>query len=236
MALTECIAAVNACAPDAVIATGDLVDTGSDEEYRRLRGLLAALAAPYYLTPGNHDDPRALRAVYADAAYLFQCDSHLSYAIDVDGLRLVVLDSMKRGRAGGYVDNERLAWLERELTTSQAPVILALHHPPFATGVWPMDWLGFAKRRELEEVVRTRPHIRRVISGHVHCVRTAEWGGTFACTSASTRAQRLLVGRGWQVPKLWREHAGFLVHTWDGRNVTTQVHRLDGSVERLQLV
>ena len=42
--------------PDLVLATGDLVDGGSPEEYRRLREFAGAAAMPVYLIPGNHDD------------------------------------------------------------------------------------------------------------------------------------------------------------------------------------
>ncbi len=233
VALTECISSVNACSPAIVIATGDLTQSGSEEEYRRLRELMSPLAAPYYLTPGNHDDPIMLRRVFSDHRYLFETANHLSFTVDLNGLRLVVLDSMKRGRAGGYVDAERLAWLERQLKASQSPMVLALHHPPFTTGVWPMDWLGFENLRDLEIVVRAAPQIRRVISGHVHSVRNATWAGTFACTAPSTRAQRLLIGVGPRVPKLWLEPPGFLLHVWDGNRLATQVHRMNGNVELL---
>jgi len=48
--------------PDVVLATGDLVDGGLPEEYRRLHDLLAPLSMPVYLIPGNHDNRDALAA------------------------------------------------------------------------------------------------------------------------------------------------------------------------------
>ena len=70
--LERAVAHVNALdpRPDVVLATGDLVDGGKPEEYARLRRLLAPLAMPVYLIPGNHDARDALRAVFADHAYL----------------------------------------------------------------------------------------------------------------------------------------------------------------------
>ena len=47
--------------PDALIITGDLVDGGRTEEYAHLRQLLAPLAMPMYVIPGNHDDRERLR-------------------------------------------------------------------------------------------------------------------------------------------------------------------------------
>ena len=56
--------------PDVVLATGDLVETGSPAEYARLRELLSPLGVPGYVIPGNHDDRPALRAAFADHTYL----------------------------------------------------------------------------------------------------------------------------------------------------------------------
>jgi len=234
--LTQCIASVSAAGPDVVLVTGDLTESGHEEEYRRLRELMGALTAPHYLMPGNHDDPQALRNVFSDRPYLFENETHVSYAVDVDGVRIIALDSMKPGRAGGYLDVNRLAWLQLQLgLEAPRPVLLAMHHPPFAAGVWPMDWLGFTNVRDLEAMVRANPRVRRIVSGHVHCARASTWAGTFACTSPSIRPQRLLIGVGWQAPSLHFERAGFLMHAVDGGNMRTTVHRIDGSVETLEV-
>lgn len=195
---------------------------------------MRGLAARHYVLPGNHDDTQALRAVFSDCAYLFENDGHLSYAIDAGDVSIAALDSTKRRRPGGYLDDARLAWLDAQLHRSNRPTIVALHQPPFAAGVWPMDWLGFQGRRELESIVRSHPHVRRIISGHVHCARAAYWAGTFACTSPSTRSQHLLVEAEHKLPKLRLEPAGFLVHSLDGgADFLTTLHRLDGSIRPL---
>src|SRR5436305_1998369 len=55
--LERAVAHVNALdpRPDIVLATGDLVDGGKPDEYAQLRRLLAPLAMPLYMIPGNHD-------------------------------------------------------------------------------------------------------------------------------------------------------------------------------------
>src|SRR5829696_956582 len=52
--------------PDAVLATGDLVDGASIAEYANLRALLEPLRAPVWLLPGNHDDRATLEAAFPD--------------------------------------------------------------------------------------------------------------------------------------------------------------------------
>src|SRR5690242_9523809 len=55
--LARVVAALNALdpPPDLVVVTGDLCDHGTPEEYAHLRRLLAPLAMPFFLIPGNHD-------------------------------------------------------------------------------------------------------------------------------------------------------------------------------------
>ena len=48
--------------PDVVLATGDLTDHGTSEEYALLREILGALEIPLYLIPGNHDEIEKLLA------------------------------------------------------------------------------------------------------------------------------------------------------------------------------
>jgi 3',5'-cyclic-AMP phosphodiesterase len=233
--LDDCIVRVNAIRPDIVIATGDLTDGGEIAEYERLRERVRGLLTRYYLLPGNHDRRDALRRVFHDHAYLFQNAAHISYAIDAGALRVIALDSTKPGRPGGYLDSSRLAWLQEQLRIDpQRPVLLALHHPPFRAGVWPMDWLGFLNVRELARIVTAHSQIRCVVSGHVHSARWASWAGTFACTSPSTKTQRLLIRERGAFPAFRVASSGFLVHTFapDG-GVTTQLHRMDGTVEAL---
>jgi len=56
--------------PDAVIATGDLVDTGTAEEYGLFAEIMAPLDMPLYLAVGNHDDRKLLRAAFPEHGYL----------------------------------------------------------------------------------------------------------------------------------------------------------------------
>src|SRR5688500_17927066 len=52
--------------PDVVLATGDLVERGHPDEYRRLRTILDGLEVPLFVIPGNHDARDALRDAFPD--------------------------------------------------------------------------------------------------------------------------------------------------------------------------
>src|ERR1700704_4316847 len=100
--LERAVAHVNALdpRPDIVLATGDLVDGGKPEEYALLRQLLAPLAMPVHLIPGNHDARDEMRTVFADHAYLPR-DGFLHYTIDGLPVRLIALDTLVPGKGHG---------------------------------------------------------------------------------------------------------------------------------------
>jgi len=193
-ALARTVERLNALTPrpEAVVVTGDLVDLGTVEEYRHLRSLLAPLAIPCYLMIGNHDEPGALREVFADHSYLHTGDTFLQYAVDVGPLRLVALDSRTPGASGGMLDDTRLAWLETQLEAARAqPVVVALHHPPFVSGIGHMDRqrLDANSSARLASIIRRFENVERVICGHVHRPIVTRFAGTIALSVPSTAHQ-----------------------------------------------
>ena len=110
--LERAVAHVNALdpRPDLVTATGDLVEGGKPEEYARLKRLLAPLAMPVHLIPGNHDARDALREVFADHAYLPSA-GFLQYTIEYQPVRLIALETLVTCKAYGALSAARLAWL-----------------------------------------------------------------------------------------------------------------------------
>jgi 3',5'-cyclic-AMP phosphodiesterase len=217
--LARCIDAVNRLRPrpDVAVLTGDLTERGACEEYARLRGLLDALAVPWYVVPGNHDDRARFRATFADRADLPAGGAPIEYVVDDFPVRLIGVDSTSPGHAGGAISAASLAWLNARLAEGRhRPTLLFMHHPPFRTGVRYLDALGFRGVDQLATIVRAHPQIRQIVSGHVHCVRQARWNGVVASTSLSTAPQ--LVPELFERRPLWLrlEPPGFALHLWRG--------------------
>src|SRR4029077_9258109 len=140
-ALERCIATLNAFepAPDFVVISGDLADTPTVDEYDHLKRLLAPLTLPFAGIPGNHDSRDMMRAAFPQGAYAFP-SGPLNQKVEIDALDLLLLDSSEPGKPHGELDAPTLQWLPTPLASSaKRPVLLFLHHPPFATGIWHMD-------------------------------------------------------------------------------------------------
>jgi Icc protein len=210
--------------PDVVLGTGDLVDSGQPEEYRRLRELLAPLTMPVYLIPGNHDDRQALRDTFADQGYLPR-EGFVQYVVESYPVRLVALDTLVPGKGGGVLCAERLAWLDARLGEApERPTLVFMHHPPFRTGIAHMDALGLDNAEALGAVIRRHPQVASITCGHLHRPIQVRWNGTIAMTAPSPAHQVALDltpdGPSAFVMEppacllhLWRPDTGLLAHT-----------------------
>jgi len=232
--LAETIDAVNALEPQPTFAvvTGDIANSGRDPEYARFRETMSALRVPYFVIPGNHDDRDRMRAALPPETYGGSRDGHVRYAIDDFAVRLIGLDgNAARPWPGAYFDRAALAWLDATLAAvPDKPTIVCVHQPPFRTGLHYLDAGGFIPRRRLRRIVEASPHVARVISGHIHCVRHARWRDALAITAPSTAPQVVpLVFSAGRAFGVRHERAGFAVHEFTSAGATTTIHRRTSS-------
>ena len=201
--------------PDVAIATGDLVERGQVEEYERLRDILAPLAMPLYLIPGNHDDRANLVRTFDGHRYLPRDGGFLQYVVEDWPVRLVALDTLIPGESGGRLCADRLQWLDARLAeASDRATLVFMHHPPFKTGIRKMDQMGLDGIGALETVIRRHPQVERIVCGHLHRSITRRFAGTVACTAPAT-AHQIALDLG-DVPRLATvmEPPACLLHLW----------------------
>ena len=198
--------------PDAVLITGDLTNDGDAAVWAELMAMLGRLEAPVYPIPGNHDDRELMRAACARLR-LFPQEGPLRFVADLGPLRLIGLDSLVPGDPAGRLGPEQLAWLDAALKASAAPTLVALHHPPFRTGIDHMDAMMLEDGAALAEVIGRHPQVARVLCGHVHRSVQCRFAGTLGLIAPGTAhaVQLALAGE----PSRWvTEPPGLLLHEW----------------------
>lgn len=215
--LRRAVAALNTLVPrpDIAVVTGDLVDHGELYEYEHLRQLLAPLAMPFFVIPGNHDSRDPLRAAFRSDGYL-PADGFLQYAVEDYPLRLVALDTLIPGQHSGTLCAERLGWLDRTLAAQpDRPTVVLMHHPPFATGITYMDNYGLDSTAALAGIVARHSQIERILCGHLHRAIDRRFAGTVAGTAPSTAHQiRLNLVPDARISFIF-EPAGYQLHVWN---------------------
>jgi 3',5'-cyclic-AMP phosphodiesterase len=201
--------------PELVLITGDIVDGGTDEEYRVARRILAPLELPYLVIPGNHDERTAFSRAFADHTYLPVGEGALNYSFDAHPLRIVGLDSTVPGHHHGDIDPASLAWLEATLAEqSQCPTLVIMHHQPFASGIPYLEEYRHFGAAQIAAVISGFPAVERVLCGHVHRLMTARLGTVLAMSCPSTASQIALRLTNDAKPASFLEPPGCLLHLW----------------------
>ncbi len=178
--------------PDLVIATGDLADEATPEEYEHLVRLLAPLSAPLAVIPGNHDAAAPITHAFGSMARMGPGAPFVHRADILDDPRfgpfkLILLDTHAPRVTGGVMCEARLAWLESQLASDpDLPVFIAMHHPPFVTGLPVFDGFGFEGMEAFRALIARHPQVDRIICGHIHRSLTGEAGGVPVVVAPST--------------------------------------------------
>ncbi len=200
-------------APDAVLLTGDLTECGLAEEYAVLAEMLARLlAVPVHVIPGNHDRRERLLAGLPGVR---QADGFVQYAVDGLPVRLVMLDTVVPGAGHGELCRRRLDWLDATLAAApERTTLLAMHHPPFVSGIAHMDGIMLREPERLRAVLERHTQVRRIVCGHHHRPITARFAGAIASVCPSVAHQVELDLRPTAPAAFRLEPPAYQMHRW----------------------
>lgn len=186
--------------PEAIVFTGDLADKGEPDAYDRIRRIVDPVAerlgAQVIWVMGNHDERAAFRRglLGERGASVEGGVRPVDRVDDVNGLRIITLDSTAPGHHHGEIAPEQLDWLAEELSMPAAHgTILAMHHPPVPSVLDLAVAVELRDQGGLAEVVEGSD-IRSIIAGHLHYSSTAMFAGVpVSVASASCYTQDLNV-------------------------------------------
>ncbi|GGF34466.1 hypothetical protein GCM10011519_04940 [Marmoricola endophyticus] len=181
---------------DLVVVSGDVSADGSTTSYATARRLIGAFAArhgaPHVYAVGDRDDHDRFGEVlgsghlgpddldYGTIGPLGErTDERHGWVSEVDGLRVVTVDTTLAGSPHGVLGEDQAQWLNRVLDT-EGPrgTVLVLHHPPISPGGF--DHLGERALRDTDRLVEVveGSDVRAVLAGHLRVPLTGVLAGT----------------------------------------------------------
>ena len=210
--------------PDIVLASGDLAEDATAEQYQVVRDALAQIGCPIYPLAGNHDSRVGLREAFGLPG---EGEAPIHYSVDLEETRLVVLDTTIPGLASGSLDQDRLAWLDTALAADARPTVLAMHHLPIPISLpaWESIGIPAVERDALASLLRPHVHVGLIVCGHVHRCLTGHLAGRTVVAAPSTYAR----GRTSLGDKLVFDIArpGFALHVLGTNSVASQFEFAD---------
>lgn len=235
--LDQVIRTLNAMTPRPalLLATGDLVDRGDADSYRRLVNAFSQCPFPVWPIPGNHDQRDNFAAAFPEIPLV---DGFFQYAVEVGGIRLLCLDTLEEGRHGGAFCETRAAWLRAQLSNDRTtPTAIVMHHPPVEIGI---EWMTTDPAEPWVErfgaAIAGFDNIIGILCGHVHRAISAGWRGQMVtiCPSTAPQVALNLAAIDPEVPDgramIIADAPAFALHYWNGRDLVSHFDATDEHV------
>jgi len=188
---------------DFLLLPGDLTQHGEPENHQWLSERLSKLPFPVYVIPGNHDIPNLLPdeqsiglKEFPDYYRKFGYDNPklLYYSCEVlPGVQLIGLNSNQFDQSGkqlGYLDEQQLTWLEKQLTENQDKLVLVmvhhnvLEHLPGQTD-HPLGRRYMLGNAPMLLKILKKYGVNLVFTGHLHVQDIAYQDGIYDITTGS---------------------------------------------------
>lgn len=217
--------------PDLLVCTGDITDRGDAESFAKTAALLKGLPFPVRMMVGNHDSREGLLSAFPDTA---TDDGFVQTAFEIDGLLVVLLDTLEEGRHGGAFCTRRRDWLRAVLEANrQTPTLVFMHHPPVVSGIGWMDPApGEAWIRNLEAAFDGMDQVQAIHCGHLHRPLATSFCGiplnvTPAVAPLVSLDLRPISGEHPDARALiTTEPPTYALHYWDGNRVMTHYEKV----------
>lgn len=221
--------------PDMLLATGDLIDRGDAESYRRLKTALSPVPFPVEMCLGNHDNRANFASQFPEKRF---ANGFLQYEVDAGPLRVLILDTLEEGRHGGAFCETRARWLKDRLAEqTDRPTLIVQHHPPVEVGI---EWMNTHPREpwveRLQECLAGHDNIVAMICGHIHRPIVSRWEGFPIAVCPSTAPQVALNlkpidpnapdGR----DMIIADAPAYALHWWNGRELISHFDTADEHV------
>ncbi|MGD9670603.1 MAG: metallophosphoesterase [Hyphomicrobiaceae bacterium] len=216
--------------PDVVLHSGDIAHDATPEDYAAARAELMRLKAPLYTTIGNRDRRNPYFEAFVGDGYLDPGFGFAQYAVDLDAIYLVAVDTQYRdtekGGLGGFCP-ARAENLDALLAAANGkPTLVFAHHPPVELADSPK--LQFREAPEaalLCECLQRHDALVALLAGHVHRTHVVPFGDVTLSTIPSIAADLSREkATGGEVGETHTRRPIYQIHTWaKGKLITSAV-------------
>ncbi|KXF83140.1 phosphodiesterase [Enterovibrio coralii] len=200
---------------DAIIVTGDISDRGDEESYKAFQELITQLHIPYFVIPGNHDRREAMRTCFTSLQST-NLSEEINWIHAFPDLDVIGLDTVIPNSGAGRLSETALTFLADSLQQSKdRPALIALHHPPFESGIQFMDAIGLDGANAFSEILAQSERDIRVICGHLHNSIVCSVGGKTVLSSPSTASSFVTDHRDNAPVGFTQQAGGYMLHEWN---------------------
>lgn len=221
--------------PDLLLATGDLVDRGDSESYRRLRNALSICPFPVWPCMGNHDQRDAFLEYFPEIPSV---GGFVQYEVEAGALRFLIIDTLEEGRHGGAFCATRAAWLRDRLAEQpDRDTIIVMHHPPVDVGI---EWMATHPEEpwvtRFADAIEGHEQVKGIICGHLHRAISVGWRGTTIsiCPSTAPQVALDLTPIDPEQPDnramIIADPPAYALHKWNGRELVSHFDTADEHV------
>lgn len=212
--------------PDFILISGDLVHEGNASDYVYFKQIIEdhVKDIPVYTALGNHDVTASYWEGYEGKA---NCTDQLFYETDINGYRLIVLDSSYDKSGVGMIDSKQLDWLANVLKKpSEHGSLVVTHHPLAAGEVMPGHDLENSK--ELFNIINNTDVVA-VLSGHTHQNKLNASGEILLSTADSSAFGMHIASDNFQM----NTRTGYSVCTVDENGLAVQTVRFPDNIDTI---
>lgn len=201
-----------------LVLTGDIAQDENLATYELLHEVLSAQSLPYWVIPGNHDNPAHMREVFAET--MAEDSGGVCFAQEMTDAWVIGLDTHKPGSDSGAITRDTQQWLEDTIrSVGDKPILILMHHPPAYTGDAFFDGIGLADRTEWQAYFRRESQVLGVGFGHLHRALRVSGDPLIQGAPSTAYGVRTVDGK----VSVSTEEAGFLIWDLNGTTIDARV-------------